>query len=85
MYNCVKLLEAFLLYLRKKLASFSPEQLTKQFQCIAKSSLRLLNCLMGKFAGLDRLLVWLFGKFEKLVTQLGIELFTLRLLFLKRF
>ncbi|WP_334971097.1 hypothetical protein [Nostoc sp.] len=86
MHNCVKSLEAFVpVKVRNNFASFSPAKLTKQFQCIAGSNLRLLNCLMGKFAGLDRLLFWLSGKFAKLVTQLGIELFALRLLSLKRF
>ncbi|MDZ8226134.1 hypothetical protein [Nostoc sp. ChiVER01] len=39
----------------------------------------------GKFFGLDRLLFRLSGKFAKLVTQIRIKLFTLRILFLKRF
>lgn len=68
MHNCVNSLEAFVLYVRKTLASFSQNQLTKQFQCIERSKLRLLNCLMRKFAGLDRLLFWFSGKFEKLAT-----------------
>ncbi|AUB42797.1 hypothetical protein COO91_08943 [Nostoc flagelliforme CCNUN1] len=40
---------------------------------------------MGKFADLDRLLFRLSGKFAKLVTQIGIKLFALRLIFLRRF
>lgn len=68
MHNCVKSLEVFVLYVHKTLASLSQNQLTKQFQGIAKSKLRFLNCLMGKFAGLDRLLFWFSVKFEKLAT-----------------
>ncbi|MEH2449660.1 MAG: hypothetical protein V7K18_28880 [Nostoc sp.] len=70
---------------RNNFASFLPVQLIKQYQCIAESNIRLLNYLMGKFAGLDRLLFWLSDKFEKLVTQLGMELFALKLLSLRQF
>ncbi len=86
MHNCLGALETFVpVTVRKNFASFSPNQLTKQSQCITESNPRRLNCLMGKFVGLDRLLFQLSGKFAKLVTQIGIKLFTLRLLFLKRF
>ncbi|QFS43625.1 hypothetical protein GXM_01098 [Nostoc sphaeroides CCNUC1] len=86
MHNCLGSLEAFVpVMARNDFASFSPDQLTKQSQCIAGSNPRLLNCLMGKFVGLDRLLFRLSGKLNKLVTQIGIKLFTLRLLSLRRF
>lgn len=68
MHNCVKSLEVFVLYVHKALASFSQNQLTKQFQCIAESKLRLLNCLMGSWLVKIRLLFWFSGKFEKLAT-----------------
>lgn len=55
-------------YSSKNFASFSPDQLTKQSQCIAVSNSRRLDCLMGKFASLDRILFRLSGKFAKLVT-----------------
>jgi|GEM_PF-2320350 hypothetical protein len=85
MHNCLGLLEALVpVTVRKNFASFSPNQLTKQSQWITESNPRRLNCLMGKFVGLDRLLFQLFG-IAKLVRQIGIKLFTLRLLFLKRF
>ncbi|WP_335025657.1 hypothetical protein [Nostoc sp.] len=55
-------------------------------ECIAsKRAIAILNYLMGKFAGLDRLLFWLSGKFETLVTRLGMELFALKLLSFRRF